>query len=101
AVLWGGRDGGAGPDRGHGDHGAGDRARARLRHLHLSRVRGAGAVPDHGDRAAGSARGAVRRNQGQEDLMGRARTIYGALAAVVLLAVGVPILVPSMATLVT
>lgn len=33
--------------------------------------------------------------------MGRARTIYGALAAVVLLAVGVPILVPSMATLVT
>ncbi len=33
--------------------------------------------------------------------MGWARTIYGALAAVVLLAVGVPILVPSMATLVT
>ena len=33
--------------------------------------------------------------------MGRARTIYGALAAVVVLAVGVPVLVPSMATLVT
>ena len=33
--------------------------------------------------------------------MGRSRTIYGALAAVVALAIGVPILVPSMATLVT
>jgi ABC-type branched-subunit amino acid transport system permease subunit len=33
--------------------------------------------------------------------MGRVRTIYGALVVVVVLAIGVPILVPSMATLVT